>query len=62
MSNLPPPQEQDNVPPLWLSITLVISLFVLTIVFAVGFAFSNSKSDESWLNAQGICTKTLPKA
>ncbi|NER21728.1 MAG: hypothetical protein F6J86_01725 [Symploca sp. SIO1B1] len=57
MSSLPPPEEQDNVPPLWFSITLVISLFVLTLVFALGFSLNNSKSDESWLNTQGICTK-----
>lgn len=61
MSYLPPSQEPDTSIPLWLAASLVVFSFVLTVVFAFGFAFTRSEYQQSSLNSHSIFPLSLPK-
>ncbi|NEP11762.1 MAG: hypothetical protein F6K14_16435 [Symploca sp. SIO2C1] len=62
MSYLPPSKEAGiSIIPLWLAASLVVSSFVLAVVFAFGFAFTTTEYQKSSLNSHSIFTIFLPK-
>ncbi len=62
MSYLPPSKEAGTSISLWLAASLVVSSFVLAVVFAFGFAFTKTEYQKSSLNSHRIFTISLPKA
>ncbi|NEQ66646.1 MAG: hypothetical protein F6K21_14290 [Symploca sp. SIO2D2] len=61
MSYLPPSQTPDTSIPLWLAASLAVSSLVVAVVFAFGFAYSQSEYQPPSLNSHSIFAISLPK-